>query len=234
MNLEEKLKEKFANALEKRDNIIIVEEKDKNQDIFINIYKNQDLSYIDYLDLSQNDIAFLKDKTMQLLILNNSNKIALGKIFSEVFEKIGKQKNGCWKQWINQTKINERTALRYRNRYELFTLTNSDYAKKVILELGQDEIDKIISDDNTANKILDLIEKGADKNTIKEYLNQLLLESNVVNEKEKIEETFDKITIERVSDFFQNNIIEKWNDIEKPKKKKIYKLINKIKEIINN
>lgn len=207
--------------------IVPVNELDKK---LSSLYPKSDFTYLDEICSEEPEEVkeFLKEKTIHLLIQDNLNKLKLGQILEEVFTKIGNNKNGLYLKWLEKTGINSRTALRYRNRYFLFNKVNRASAQQTILKLGHEDIERILEDENTTEKALNILENGGDKEKIKEFLNQRV----VIEFKEKIaEEPLDlKSNIERIS----NEVNKKWEDIDNKKQRKINKLFKKIKEIIES
>jgi hypothetical protein len=137
---------------------------------------------------SEEDLReFLKDRTKKLLIQKDFTVIFLGDTLEEVFQRIGNHKNGTYQKWLHLVGINERTALRYRNKANLFKKAISFNAKKVIFELSHDNIQVILDNNDIEEKVLNSIENGANKKDIQKLLATEQLSFNIRQEKEDFE-----------------------------------------------
>lgn len=233
-SLEERLKAKInaiktENSIEVIQNIEVITTGELDKKLMA-LFPESDFSYIDEMCADETDEIkkFLKEKTMHLLIQDNLSKLKLGEILEEVFQKIGNNKNGLYLKWLEGTGINSRTALRYRNRYSLFNKVKRRTAQHVILSLGHEDIEKILEEENTTEKVINILENGGDKAKVKEFLDQRI----AIEFKEEISEEIPdfKLNIEKIS----NEVNQKWETIDNNKQKKINKLFKKIKEIIES
>ena len=167
-NISARLKEKMDTIKNNQGNIntSIVNTELKPINPFDSLYSEEDFSYINEI-LEEDDLReFLKDRTKKLLIQKDFTVIFLGDTLEEVFQKIGNHKNGTYQKWLNLVGINERTALRYRNKANLFKKAISFNAKKVIFELSHDSIQVILNNKDIEEKVLNSLEKGANKKDI--------------------------------------------------------------------
>ena len=228
-NISARLKEKMDTIKNKQGNIntSIVNTELKPINPFDSLYSEEDFSYINEI-LEEEDLReFLKDRTKKLLIQKDFTVIFLGDTLEEVFQKIGNHKNGTYQKWLHLVGINERTALRYRNKANLFKKATSFNAKKVIFELSHDNIQMILDNKDIEEKVLNSIENGANKKDIQKLLATEQLSFNIKQEKE----TFEKdINFSNIS----NEIVDKWENLDSRKKKKVETLFIKIKKIINS
>ncbi|WP_339064784.1 hypothetical protein [Fusobacterium animalis] len=228
-NISARLKEKMDTIKNNQGNIntSIVNTELKPINPFDSLYSEEDFSYINEI-LEEEDLReFLKDRTKKLLIQKDFTVIFLGDTLEEVFQKIGNHKNGTYQKWLHLVGINERTALRYRNKATLFKKATSFNAKKVIFELSHDNIQVILDNKDIEEKVLNSIENGANKKDIQKLLATEQLSFNIKQEKE----TFEKdINFSNIS----NEIVDKWENLDSRKKKKVETLFIKIKKIINS
>ena len=228
-NISARLKEKMDAIKNDKGNIntSVVNTELKPVNPFDSLYSEEDFSYINEI-LEEEDLReFLKDRTKKLLIQKDFTVIFLGDTLEEVFQKIGNHKNGTYQKWLHLVGINERTALRYRNKAILFKKTISFNAKKVIFELSHDNIQVILDNKDIEEKVLNSLENGANKKDIQKLLTTEQLSFNIKEERE----TFEKdINFSSIS----NEIFDKWENLDNRKKKKVETLFIKIKKIINS
>ena len=183
------------------------------------VYTKQSFSYIDDIVDDEETRDFLKKNTLKILVQDNTNKLILGKILQDVFYRIGNSKNGEYGKWLNKTGIPERTALRYRNRYNFF---------KKLLNMSHEMIEQIIKNDETEVRVIHLLETGADIGRIKSLLSE-------IEENEVIEMTNTKNTnkTELNIDILVDDVKTKWNHIPESKKEKVEELFKKIKKLLD-
>ena len=228
-NISARLKEKMDTIKNNKGNIntSVVNTELKPVNPFDSLYSEEDFIYINEI-LEEEDLReFLKDRTKKLLIQKDFTVIFLGDTLEEVFQKIGNHKNGTYQKWLHLVGINERTALRYRNKANLFKKATSFNAKKVIFELSHDNIQVILDNKDIEEKVLNSLENGANKKDIQKLLTTEQLSFNIKEERE----TFEKdINFSSIS----NEIVDKWENLDSRKKKKVETLFIKIKRIINS
>lgn len=180
----------------------------------------EDLNFEDQIFLGENG-EYLREKAYQVALISVKSVLGLGKIFKEVFEKLGNQNNGTYEKWIVLSGFNKKTAFRYRKKYELYSLV--DFSKKEIVALFPFSIiDKITFEEII--DVADAINKGV---SIQEL--PLSIESKNEN---KLDISLDNFDISIVNKLFQNfsNNFEKLND---KKKLEISKLLNKVEVLLS-
>lgn len=192
------------------------------------LYMKQSFSYIDDIVEDEETRDFLKKNTLKILVQDNTNKLVLGKILQDVFYRIGNSKNGEYGKWLNKTGFAERTALRYRNRYNFFKKLESFNAKKQVLIMSHEMIEQIIKDNETEVRAIHLLESGADIGRIKKLLVEM-------EENEVIEMTNVKSTnrTELNIDVLVDDVKTKWSHIPESKKEKVEELFKKIKKLLD-
>ncbi|MEG0236549.1 MAG: hypothetical protein RR523_07470 [Cetobacterium sp.] len=169
----------------------------------------------------------LISKTTSLINLQIKNAISLGEIFTFVFEKLsksGSKYDGLYEKWLQLNGVNKKTALRYRKRYELYSLVNN---KESIAIMPQKYIDMLYSEEDKTEYI-NIINNGA---TYEEVIN-LLKDKTIAPE---------KIEYVNVVDFdFRNyntlfiDIDKKVESLKDKEKKELQKYLMKIQEILNS
>ena len=201
-----------------------------------NVKKEEEYSYkidsIVNLDLIRDltddkEIAdMLISKTTSLINLQIKNAISLGEIFTTVFEKLsksGSKYDGLYEKWLQLNGVNKKTALRYRKRYELYSLVNN---KESIAIMPQKYIDMLYSEEDKTEYI-NIINNGA---TYEEVVN--LLKDKIIAP--------EKIEYVNVVDFdFRNcntlfiDIDKKVESLKDKEKKELQKYLMKIQEILS-
>lgn len=206
----------------------------KNQDTNIEnlpFLKNNELDYIDNI-VEENDLRdFLKYKTCEIFIADTLSKLYLGKILNDVFLKIGNYKNGAYTKWVIATGLNERSALRYRNRFVLFDKVSNETGKETILKLSNEDIENIMTDENREKRFLKALEEGANKLIIKELLTY---SEDTIEENESIKKIQEFSDVRTEINNLTRSIENNWENINKKKQRQISKLFYKIKQIINS
>lgn len=210
---------------------LVLMEKDSTASLektIYDVYMKQSFSYIDDIVEDEETRDFLKKNTLKILVQDNTNKLVLGKILQDVFYRIGNSKNGEYGKWLNKTGIPERTALRYRNRYNFFKKLESFNAKKQVLIMSHEMIEQIIKNDETEVRAIHLLETGADIGRIKKLL--IEIQENEVIEIENTKST-DKTELN--IDTLVDDVKTKWNHIPESKKEKVEELFIKIKKLLD-
>lgn len=194
-------------------------------------FKNNELDYIDSI-IEENDLReFLKYKTCEIFVADTLSKLYLGKILNDVFEKIGNYKNGAYTKWVIATGLNERTALRYRNRFLLFDKVSNETGKETILKLSNEDIENIMTDENREKRFLKALEEGANKLAIKELLTY---SEDTIEENESIKKIQEFSDVRAEINNLTRSVENNWENINKKKQRQISKLFYKIKQIINS
>ena len=198
---------------------LVLMEKDSTASLektIYDVYMKQSFSYIDDIVEDEETRDFLKKNTLKILVQDNTNKLVLGKILQDVFYRIGNSKNGEYGRWLNKTGIPERTALRYRNRYNFFKKLESFNAKKQVLIMSHEMIEQIIKNDETEVRAIHLLETGADIGRIKKLL--IEIQENEVIEIENTKST-DKTELN--IDILVDDVKTKWSHIPESKSRGI-------------
>lgn len=168
----------------------------------------------------------LISKTTSLINLQIKNAISLGEIFTSVFEKLsksGSKYDGLYEKWLQLNGVNKKTALRYRKRYELYSLVNN---KESIAIMPQKYIDMLYSKEDKTEYI-NIINNGA---TCEEVVN-LLKDKTIAHEKIEYVNTID-------FDFRNYNTLfididKKVESLKDKEKKELQKYLIKIQEILS-
>lgn len=168
----------------------------------------------------------LISKTTSLINLQIKNAISLGEIFTSVFDRLsksGSKYDGLYEKWLQLNGVNKKTALRYRKRYELYSLVNN---KESIAIMPQKYIDMLYSEEDKTEYV-NIINNGA---TYEEVIN-LLKAKTIAPE---------KIEYVNVANFdFRNyntlfiDIDKKVESLKDKEKKELQKHLMKIQEILN-
>ncbi|MGL5901972.1 MAG: hypothetical protein ACRCZO_04740, partial [Cetobacterium sp.] len=122
----------------------------------------------------------LISKTTSLINLQIKNAISFGEIFTSVFDRLsksGSKYDGLYEKWLQLNGVNKKTALRYRKRYELYSLVKN---KESIAIMPQKYIDMLYSQEDKTEYI-NIINNGA---SYEEVVNLL---KNKITISEKIE-----------------------------------------------
>ncbi|WP_297599292.1 hypothetical protein [uncultured Cetobacterium sp.] len=193
----------------------VVEQKSK--DIGLDIIKN--IVKINLCETKEEN-EFLELKTKELLNVQANASIQLGKIMTEVSQKITEDITYC--QWLELVGFNRMTALRHRRRYDLFQSVNNSIAKEIVASLTFREIEKIyknLSENlvclNTSKTVMEF------KNILK---NELFIEQKESKKIQKMDINFEIFS----------NIKEKVNQMDDKKKDEVAKLLLKIEKLLKD
>lgn len=191
----------------------LISKKDINTDYLKEISKDSEI------------LNILEEETINLINIQIKSSIELGKIFSNVFNKLGKARSpeGVYEKWILASGFNKRTALRHRKRYELYSLVNDD-KKNFISLLPIKSIELIFSDNK--DTYINLINNGISIENLNAMLTPSIESTPQIS---KYNSTIDyDINIFK----FLDEKLPKLNEKDKTKVEKlmseIYKIINKI------
>lgn len=143
-----------------------------------------------------------------------------------MFEKIGNFKNGEYGKWLFKTGINERTALRYRNKYNIFKKLETENAKKNLLKMSHELIETLVKDEMLERQVIKLLENGSNIEDIKIFIDEE--KNKAIELPNKIETIEKEITIDNISEEIKN----KWDIISKGKKRKVENLFKRIRKIL--
>lgn len=171
---------------------------------------------------------FLKQKSYEIATISIKGALALGKIFEEVYNKLGKESgSGIYIEWLKTNNFNRITAWRYRQKYNLYVEV-SEKGKEIVALLPFDIISLIYQQDEENRKaIINLINDGAGKEEIKELLSPLQIDSKIKSNEDFNFEKFNFGILEK-------EIKEKYNSLEEKEKKELVKLLEKIEKILKN
>lgn len=194
----------------------------------------KDIVKREHLDFSQeafneNEVEineFLKAKAYEIVTINSKATLALGKIFSEIFEKLGNNRIGTYEKFVKELGYNVRTVQRYRGRYELYSKVQNENSKSLIALLPVKYLEKIIGE---SEKFIPLLESGISKEELIKSL-----EGNKPMVEDKHEE------IELKPEIFKNLLLDlslkaeaKENYLTDREKLKLKKLLEQIETILN-
>lgn len=191
--------------------------------------RSNEIINMDHLDFSDNIFKaesgdYLKQKTYEIALVSTKGVLALGKIFKEVFEELGNQNSGTYEKWVELSGFNKRTALRYRKKFELFTLVDNSKKQEIAL-YSFELIEKIFQEEMP--EIIELINGGITK----KELSDLLIQNKKIEEKKtKISE----FKFDEYRDVFHNfsNFESKIKKLDLEKQNELKKYLEKIKEIL--
>lgn len=209
MSFEEQLKKKMEEMKKNKQensNSVIVSEKIFKVNKLTEDIENK---FSIFNEETDEEILFLKQETLNLLNLQISDTLELGKIINNVYEKFASQgsKSGTYTKWLKIANINNKTAIRYRKKYLIFEKLED---KNQILFVN--------------NKILDQM----DILSITESLNKTGLISLPASTDEVI---IDDFVSEKYVNLF-SNFEKKINSLKIPEDVK-NKVSEKIEEILN-
>lgn len=174
---------------------------------------------------------FLKQKSYEISLISVKGALALGKIFEEVFQELGKDKKsqegeGIYLEWLKTNNYNRVTAWRYRQKYHLYTKVNES-GKELVALLPFDLIALLSKDED---EYIDLINRGITKEELKELLLQEKIE---INTKKEIE-------LKKIVDFdlfnfskLEENFNQKYSSLKEKDQIEVRKLLEKLEKILN-
>ena len=129
--------------------------------------------------------GFFIRKAVELYVIEGTARIEKGRIFQEVFDEIsGKNQydEGLYEKWLLEVNENRRTARRYRYRYQVYSMMQSDAGKSLAAVIGTSMIESILKKEpEEQRRLIEKMENGIDKSDLKKLL---LPEKDIV---EKIE-----------------------------------------------
>lgn len=199
---------------------------DKLKEVLTGREKNKDIININSLNFEDElffdeDGEYLKQKSYEVALINVKGSLALGKIFKEVFEKLGNSKTGTYEKWIAFNGFNKRTALRYRKKFELYQAVSNE--KKEQIALMSFELVEKISNGNI-EEYVELINNGISNDELKAEL-----KSNFQIENKEIR--IAPVNFNLDFKIFKN-IENEIEDLDETKKIKVEKLLVEIQKIL--
>lgn len=169
----------------------------------------------------------LLEKTKLLVNIQIKNNLALGEIFTSVFNEISKKGSaydGLYEKWLQINGINKKTALRYRKRYELYSAVKN---KEFIAIMPQRYIDLIYSEEDNSNYIK-LIDSSSSYEEISKILESKEILPQKIDYKENISfnfEIYNKLFVD---------LDKKIVNLKDKDRKELQKYLIKIEELLNN
>lgn len=113
---------------------------------------------------------FLKQKSYELTLINAKGALALGKIFEEVYQKLGKETGeGIYLEWLKSNNFNRTTAWRYKQKYNLYLEVSSEKGKEIVALLPFRLISEICQHEKK-DTIIELLNNGSSLDEIKYFL----------------------------------------------------------------
>lgn len=207
-----------------------VEKKEptKNIDSIENdIKKVLDMEVFKTLTEDEEVSNFLMNSSLDLFKVQAKNAIELGKIFKNVFDKLGGEGSkytGLYEKWLSLNGVSKSTALRYRKRYELYIEVASE-KKSMVAILAQKYIDMIYSEENTG-KYISIINSSE---TVKDIIQNIEL-----NKIDLITEPQEEIFVYNPKIFkFPKEINNKIENLDSRKKKELLKYFERIEKILS-
>lgn len=199
---------------------------DKLKEVLTGREKNKDIININSLNFEDElffdeDGEYLKQKSYEVALINVKGSLALGKIFKEVFEKLGNSKTGTYEKWIAFNGFNKRTALRYRKKFELYQAVSNE--KKEQIALMSFELVEKISNGNI-EEYVELINNGISNDELKAEL-----KSNFQIENKEIR--IAPVNFNLDFKIFKN-IENEIENLDETKKIKVEKLLVEIQKIL--
>lgn len=199
---------------------------DKLKEVLTGREKNKDIININSLNFEDElffdeDGEYLKQKSYEVALINVKGSLALGKIFKEVFEKLGNSKTGTYEKWIAFNGFNKRTALRYRKKFELYQAVSNE--KKEQIALMSFELVEKISNGNV-EEYIELINNGISNDELKAEL-----KSNFQIENKEIR--IAPVNFNLDFKIFKN-IENEIENLDETKKIKVEKLLVEIQKIL--
>lgn len=149
--------------VKKNSNVVVVQEEKQ-------LLTMKDLLNIDLLDKITDNSEInqkIKEKALEYANFSAKTTIWLGKHLTEVFDLLSTgntREASNYIKYLNYIGVNERTARRYRKRYNLYENIPTEAGKKLVLNLSDDDIQLLENEP----KLLNQIDKC---NTKEEFLN---------------------------------------------------------------
>ena len=183
-----------------------------------------DFSYFKTIVDNEKEQNYLIQKTKELLTIQTSATLELGKILEEVAEHLLKQgsPDGVFEKFLEYNGINVKSARRYRYRYQLYTRAKENI-KPIVALLSVREIDYL-------HKCPEILEDMTDDITLKEAKELLKVE-----EVKKINlDTNSNIKFSFDYSFLDINYKTKLEYLPNDKKEQVNKLLEKLEKLLNN
>ena len=173
----------------------------------------------------KNIVELLINSSIEIFSIQVKNALILGKIFQNIFDKIGNQNTGLYEKWLTLNGFNKYTALRYRKRYELYELVSSEQ-KEIVAILPQKYIDIMYLEENRETYI-NLVKSGASSKEIIE-----MIESNIQVKTLESKEEKEIVSLDHYK-FLSSKAFKKIETLEEKEKIKLQKYLDGIDKILN-
>lgn len=180
-------------------------------------------------ELTEVTLEFLEKYMYDILSLGAKANLQLGKKFQEVADELKKQGSpeGVYTKYIQYLGYNERTILRYRNRWNLYNSVTNSNSKGIISIIPMKYVEVMLEE---KDKYMDILEKG----TSIEEIRSMIDDKNIIAPK------FDSVPLEIEPGFFKDKIFSlsvKAEELEakltNEEKEKLNRLLNQLEKILN-
>lgn len=174
-------------------------------------------------------VDYLNKKTLELLKINGTGNIIIGKQLTEVFEKLAGQgkADGLYTKFLIVSGYKQDTALRYRKRYELYKKVNSNATKQIISVMTVKMVETLYKEQDLLKKIdVEEIEYKVVADIINKKTESILIPEI----EKKVENIFEMEELP----FLQSKIKEKYENLNQKEKNKLNKLLLEIKNLLEN
>ena len=185
----------------------------------------QEIDFTFQLSEDQNLNEYLISKSRELIGIQANARLELGRVFQEVYDKLaGNKYTGLYVKWLEINGYNKMTALRHRNRYELYLEMELDSAKMLIATSPQKIVDSLLTHQDRTG----IVNKLNDSMTKEELINVLEnkpvlsiekpLAFNVEMEYKSFQNVYSKIDVTNLSDEQQielHKLLKKFNKLFK-------------------
>ena len=172
---------------------------------------------------------FLRQKSYELTLINAKGALALGKIFEEVYQTLGKENGeGIYLEWLKSNNFNRTTAWRYKQKYNLYLEVSSEKGKEIVALLPFRLISEICQHEQK-DTIIELLNTGSSLDEIKCLLAPIpqKIEDKYINQENIFNlETFNFEQLEL-------NIKNNYNSLDEKDKKEAAKLLEKLLVLFN-
>ena len=194
--------------------------------------QEEDMEFNSLIYTEEREIGeYLKEKTIELYTIQAKGSLALGKVFTEVYERLI-SKRGLYEAWVMENNFNKRTALRHRKRYYLYKIAKTDRARSIVAVLPVNVIELI--DKIEDEKLLcDYLEIAKDKKDFIEEIGKEVKKTNsdiITLPKEKV---FDFDIVEKTSWISKKISNIEASSLSQNKKEKVFKHIIALEKILN-
>lgn len=176
-------------------------------------------------------VEYLKEKSLEMLKIQGSNVIMLGKNLTEVFEELGRKGSpeGLYLKYLEFNGYKKDTALRLRKRYELYTMAKSDIVKQIVSLLPVRSIEQLYKD---RESVLPELDRNSENLTYKKTVDMISKSKDIIELKEKNEEEIiHSYTVEKIDNLYRR-INNRYEELDERRKEKIGKLLFEIEKLL--